>query len=515
MLALLAAAAIPVVAPSTARADHNSTYVVCPDPVQEGNSSRMGIRRSGYTVESAYAFTDHRYYTADSDDYTEYHGVRFEQSEGKTLWFPIETTEDTRPEHDETFAIGFWDGGVWHHCVVTILDDDMPKIVGVNLVSSPIDQWAYRAGDTIDVAVRLDQKAEVEGSPLLALFLGEGDASTTWRGAGYLRGSGTHELLFRYVVQPEDLDLDGLSVGAAATSDDRTPAYGFAGTINAAGTDAPIDYTHSGIETMWQQRVDGRPYVQSTRIISVPEAGGQAYRANEVIEVALTFDTRVVVEGDVCAILYVGYDGYLSEGTSREAAYLRGSGTDTLVFGYTVRPGDTDAWGIMVALGTETTGFCGRGTIKGEGTSVERNPWYLGLGHQREHKVDTAPPMASSVTFESRPANGEAYAAGETIRVEVAFSEWVRVSGSPYLELDIGDATRRAMPAADRGSGDRVVFEYEVQDGDVDTDGIGIDANSLFLNDGGFHDDAGNAAGVSHPAVTADAGQRVAASTAG
>ena len=90
-LALLSVVALPV--PRTARADHNSMYVICPDPIEEGNSARMGIRRSGYKVEAATAFTDHRYYTAESDDYTEYHGDRFEQSEGRTLWIPIETKQ--------------------------------------------------------------------------------------------------------------------------------------------------------------------------------------------------------------------------------------------------------------------------------------------------------------------------------------------------------------------------------------------------------------------------------------
>ena len=509
MLALLSAVAIPVLVPRAARADHNSTYLVCPDPVPEGNSASMGIRRSGYKVVKAFAFTDHRYYTAESDDYTEYHGVKFEQSEGSTLWIPIETTEDTRPEHDETFAIGFWDGGVWHHCVVTIADDDAPKIVGVNLISSPVDRWAYRAGDPIDVAVRFDQKVEVEGSPQLALFLGEGDAST-WRGASYLRGSGTWELLFRYVVQPEDLDPDGISVSAAATGDDRTPAYGFGGTINAMGTDAPVDYDHPGIEPAWQQRVDGRPYVQSARIISEPEAGGQFYRADEIIEFALTFDTRVVVEGDVCVPLHLGYDGSNSGGTSREAVYRHGSGTDTLVFGYTVRPGDKDRRGIMLGSGSPATGFCGSGSIKAEGTDVERYPWYRGMGHQIEHRVDTAPPVARAVSITSRPANGEAYAAGETISIEVSFSETVTISGFPYLELDIGEATRHATPAASHGTSG-LIFKYEVQSGDADTDGVGIGANSLHVDDGRIRDDAGNTASLSHATVTADATHRVAA----
>lgn len=507
VIALLAAVAIPLLVPRPAYADHNSIYAVCPDPIPEGNSARMGIRRSGYKVLFAFVFTDSSYHTADSDDFTEYHGDKFEQSEGNTLWIPIDTTEDTQPERDETFAIGFWDGGIWHGCVVTIEDDDMPKIISVDLASDPMDGWAYRARDTIDVAVTLDANVEVEGTPLLAPFLSE-NGTRTWRGASYHRGSGTRELVFRYRVQPQDLGTDGVSVGAAATGDDRTPAYGFVGAINAKGTDAPIDYTHPGIERNWRQRVDGRPYVQNIRTISSPEAGGQTYRANEIIEQAFTFNTRVVVEGDASVTLYLGYDGHNEEGTDRQAAYVRGSGT--LVFRYTVRPGDMDPRGIMVALGTETTGFGGSGTIKAEGTEVERNPWYRGTGNQREHKVDTAPPVASSLTFTSVPANGEAYAAGETISVEVAFSERVTAGGTPYLGLDIGGTTRRAALAADQGPSDRLVFKYEVQSVDTDNDGISIDANSLRYNDGDIHDDAGNTANISHAGIPADPTQRVA-----
>ena len=512
LLALLVAAATPVVAPRTARADHNGFYVVCPDPVPEGNSARMGIRRSGYEVLGAVAFTDHLHYTAESDDYTEYHGVKFKQSEGTTLWFPIETTEDTRPERDETFAIGFWDSGLWHHCVVTIVDDDMPRIIGVNLVSSPIDGWANRAGDAIDVAVRFDAKVEVEGSPLLALFVGEGDASTTWRGARYLRGSGTFELLFRYIVQPGDLDLNGLTVGAAATAADRTAAYGFAGTINAMGTDAPVDYSHSGLEPALEQRVDGRPHIQSRRITSVPEAGHRSYRVNEVIEFTFNYDSRVVVEGDVCVTLFVGPDGFHADNTKRQAVYRSGSGTDTLVFGYTVRPGDTDPDGVTLLWGTVMNSSCGSGTIEGADSGVEHNPWYRGQGYLPGHKIDTAPPATSSAAITSRPSNGAAYTTGETISVEITFSENVTISGYPYLELDIGGETGRATLAADRGTNSRAVFEYEVQSGDGDADGVGISANSLFLNNGGIHDRAGNAAGLSHPAVAADPAQRVATS---
>ena len=507
VLGLLSAAAVSVVEPSRARADH--TELTCPGPVTEGDLAQMGVRTAGwYRGPKVYTFLfDH---TASSDDFTPYFGTRFEPAD-ETLWIPVETTEDNRPEHDETFSIGFFSHGMLHECVVTIVDDDRPRIIGVDFASSPADNVAYRAGDAVDIAVRLDRNVEVEGSPLLALYLGD-SGSSTWRGARYHSGSGSRDLVFRYLVQPADLDLDGLSVAPAATAGDRTPAFGFTGAINAAGTDVPIDYTHPGIEPAWHQKIDGRPYVRSSRIISVPTAGQGVYRADEVIEVAFTFNTRVAVEGDVCVELYVGYDGNHSNSV-RVANYDRGSGTDTLVFGYTVRPGDMDATGVMLARGTETTGFCGSGTITAHGTDVQANPWYPDMNIQRDHKVDTDPPAVAAVSILSRPADGDAYTAGETIIVEVAFSEEVMLGGLPYIELNIGGETRHATIAASLEASSRISFAYQVQSGDADDDGVGINANSLRLNGGDAHDRAGNLADLSFSTVEADPDQRVSTST--
>ena len=208
-----------------------------------------------------------------------------------------------------------------------------------------------------------------------------------------------------------------------------------------------------------------------------------------------------MVEGDVCVELYVGYDGNHSRSV-REANYRRGSGTDTLVFGYTVRSGDMDSRGIMLARGTEI-GFCGSGTITAHGTDVQRNPSYPEMNIQREHRVDTEPPAVSAVSIVSRPADGEAYAAGETIIVEVAFSEEVMLGGLPYIELGIGGQTRHATIAASLDASSRISFAYQVQSGDTDRDGVSINANSLRLNGGGAHDRAGNPADLSFNAVAA------------
>ena len=514
-VAIMVVTALALISPRPAHADHNSLSVICPDPILEGNSGQMGIRRSGYKIESATFFTDDRYYTANSDDYEEYHGVKIEPNSSagdSTLWAPIVTKEDSLPEHDETFAMGFWDDSVWHQCVVTIEDDDAPEITNVEIASTPVDRYAYRAGEAIDVTVTMDAKADGEEGSMIALFLG-GEAESTWRGASYHSGSGSHSLVFRYRVQPEDMDTDGISVGAAAVSDDRSPAYGFSGNIYAKGTDVPIDYTHPGVTGGWRQKVDGRPYVQSALVTSSPPDGWQAYRANQTIEITFDFDTDVVVEGEVTVGLFLGLDSPEQDlaGVTRRARYIRGSGTDTLVFGYTVSPGDMDPRGIGLILGSDRTGFGGDGTIKGKGTDVERNPWYRGTGHQPDHKVDTDPPNISSVSFTSQPANGETYDAGETISVEVVFSEDVTPSEHPSLELDVGGQVRQAILQSmpERTFSKSLVFHYEVQEGDTDTDGIGIGANSLKLNGGGIHDFAGNSADLSHDAVAADQGHKV------
>ena len=486
-------------------------YLVCPDPIAEGNTGQVGIRRSGYKIKSAYFFTDHKYYTAESDDYEEFHGLKVESNAAATtLRAPVVTKEDTVPEHDETFAIGYWDGGEWHHCVVTIEDDDAPGITLVEISSTPVDGYAYRAGEAIDVVVNLDSKVDVVGTPLLALFFGDGDEST-WRGASYHSGSGSHSLVFRYQVQPEDLDNDGITVGAAAVNDDHGPAYGFSGNIYAGGTEVPINYAHPGVNSHWRQKVDGRPYVQTARITTSPPDGWKAYRAYQAIDVSMTFDTDVVVEGDVTIDLHLGLDNYNWDEATRRAEYIRGSGSDTLVFSYVVTPGDMDLEGVGLQLGGLGAGFGGEGTIKAKGTEVERSPWFLGTGHQPEHKVDTEPPDISSVSIVPSPSDGDAYGAGELIRAEVTFSEMITPSGDLQFELDVGGTERQASLGytPERTFTKSLVFAYEVLDGDVDTDGVGIRANSLRLNGGGIYDIAGNAAGLSHPALAANPGQKV------
>ena len=189
------------------------------------------------------------------------------------------------------------------------------------------------------------------------------------RGARYHQGSGGRFLIFRYQVQPVDRDLDGITVSSAAVGRNHNPSRGFSGNIYAKGTDVPIDYVHSGIKDASIHKVNGRPYVMNVGVTSIPPDGWEAYRANQIIEISLNFDIDVVVEGDVGLALYVGLHGSNWAEAWRESVYLRGSGTDTLVFGYAVQPGDMDTRGIMIPYGA--TAVIGSGNIKAKGADVE------------------------------------------------------------------------------------------------------------------------------------------------
>ncbi|OMF25775.1 hypothetical protein BK133_20850, partial [Paenibacillus sp. FSL H8-0548] len=82
-------------------------------------------------------------------------------------------------------------------------------LTAVNNVTVPAD-GAYLVGDSLDFSVKYNAAITVTGTPLLPITIGSNLVN-----ASYVSGSGTNTLLYRYVVQAGDSDLDGISVGAS------------------------------------------------------------------------------------------------------------------------------------------------------------------------------------------------------------------------------------------------------------------------------------------------------------
>ncbi|MHA6963801.1 DUF4347 domain-containing protein [Zobellella denitrificans] len=345
-----------------------------------------------------------------------------------------------------------------------------PKVTGVQ-VTNP--DGGYKVGDVITVTVAFDQVVTVNtagGTPTLLLETGSVD-----REASYVSGSGSNTLSFSYTVQAGDLsaDLDYHSTGALtlngatirnATSDDALttlPALGGADSI-AGQHDILID----GVA----------PTVGS---VSVPANG--TYVAGENLDFTVNFDEAVLVDtaGGTPRIAIT-----LDSGGTVYASYVSGSGSSALLFRYTVQSGNLDSNGITVGAGIDANG----GTLRdgvGNAAVVTLN----GVGATAGVLVDAVAPTVASVSV---PANGS-YNEGEVLSFTVNVSEAVLVNtagGTPRLALDIGGVTRYADYVSGSGSS-ALLFQYSVQAGDTDADGIAV-AGSLDLNGGTTRDAAGN-----------------------
>ena len=125
----------------------------------------------------------------------------------------------------------------------------------------------------------------------------------------------------------------------------------------------------------------------------------------------------------------------------------------------------------------------------------------------RLQDVDDTDPTVSGIEITSDPGTDRTYAIGDAIGVTVTFSETVEVTGAPQLRLELGGGDRTADYQSVTGA--EVVFAYEVDEGDEDTDGVSIEAGRIALNGGTVEDEADNPAELDHDGLAADSGHKV------
>ena len=201
-------------------------------------------------------------------------------------------------------------------------------------------------------------------------------------------------------------------------------------------------------------------------------ADGHTYRAGEWIEIAARFNGRAAVDGQPVLGFFFSGSGSLQY---REFGYRRGSGTDTLVFGYQVDVRDRNvAYEVQPnsIFGGTVYGVWTNGTHHREDAAVRTMP----AGYGEEPSVDGRR-YVRSVSVTSRPRVGDTYGRGETVEVQVTFDREVVVSGVPVVSLTVGGDWRGAGYVSGSGT-DVLTFRYEIGEDDTDTDGITIHASN-------------------------------------
>ena len=220
--------------------------------------------------------------------------------------------------------------------------------------------------------------------------------------------------------------------------------------VTAADTITTQTYT---VTVTWAAAA---PTITDVAVTSTPQAATDTYGEGETIEVSVTFSEAVTAT--------TGTDFVLSVGGAKRAPLVRGSGTATLVFGYTVLAADADDNGIWIGDQDRTlvgnrNGDPQNGTITSEATDVEADLTHAALGQQSGHKVDGSlsavePDEPPEVTLHLGDADGEveedagAVTVTATVSPASATAFTVTVSASPVAPATDDDfelSTNRAL----------------------------------------------------------------------
>ena len=214
------------------------------------------------------------------------------------------------------------------------------------------------------------------------------------------------------------------------------------------------------------------------------------YSVGSDIIISVAFSENVTVTGTPQLTLETG-------GIDRTINYNgTGSGSNTLLFTYTVQSGDTSTDLDYLATNSLTAGTSildagGKSAILTLPAPGAANS----LGAIKAIVIDGLAPTVTSIS--SSTANGS-YKAGDNIAIIVSFSESVAVTGTPQITLETGTTDRTVNYTSGSGS-NTLTFNYTVQAGDLSADLDYVATNSLALNSGTIRDAAGNNATLTLP----------------
>ncbi|MDE1206064.1 T9SS type A sorting domain-containing protein [Tenacibaculum larymnensis] len=305
---------------------------------------------------------------------------------------------------------------------------------------------------------------DTDGDNLSATITLDNNAKGLLTGTG-LSGSGPYTIA---TTTPTDLQskLRALSFNPTDNRTATSETTTFTVVINDGTTDDTDNTT-----TVISNAV--APTVSS---VSVP--ANATYVTGENLDFTVNFDENVTVNttGGIPQIaITIG-------ATTRQATYISGSGTSSLVFRHTILTGDLDTDGIAVGS------LAANGSTLKDAGGKDANLTLNSVGSTAAVLVDAAAPTVTSVSV---PANGN-YLTGQNLDFTVNFDENIIVNttgGTPQIAITIGATTRQAVYQSGSGTS-ALIFRYTIQSGDSDTDGIAV--GTLAANGGTLKDDASN-----------------------
>ena len=225
----------------------------------------------------------------------------------------------------------------------------VPTVAYLFFSRSPASQDTYVAGETIFVYVAFSRRVHVTGAPQLTMQVGararRANHLPRLRAAQLLpQGSGFHlpeqdgGVYFEYVVQPSDVDDDGISVPANALTLNG-------GSMRAVDDNSDASLSHDGLADDPGRKVDGtRGDDQAPTVLRLfvePPVHG-TFGGGDAIVAIVAFSEGVTMTGAPRLALGIGAE-------TRFATFRERWGTTSFLFEYVVEESDRDDDGISIA----------------------------------------------------------------------------------------------------------------------------------------------------------------------
>ena len=323
-----------------------------------------------------------------------------------------------------------------------------------------------------------------------------------------------------FVTNDQSLTLSG-SYDSAATS--LTVKVGE--TTYVSGTDTELNLNSTA--GTWTLDLTGSTLAeQSYQVVVTSVIAGDNYVATQTLVIDTTEPTTTVAitsaDDNVGSITTNLSDGDVTDDVSPTITGTLGGATEgaQLASDETLRVYDGatylgEASVTVVTSGQSTWSYTDTRTLSDGATPSYTARVADAAGNEGlesaafELTIDTTAPEISSVSLTSATgAQNSLLNAGDVVTATVTFDEAVIVTGTPQLTLDIGGSAVQADYADGTGTTD-ITFTYTILANQTDPDGISIAADSLALNSGSITDTAGNAAVLTHTAVSDDSSYKV------
>jgi hypothetical protein len=341
----------------------------------------------------------------------------------------------------------------------------------LNVTSTP-STATYGINATVPISVTFSTTVFVTGTPTVTLATGSADTVVSYSG-----GSGTSVLLFNYIVGAGQ-NTSQLDYILATGSPLQQPFSANTGTIRDIATNdadlssAPLAGTTGSLVPNTDIVIDTTPPVVSN-VTAVESPGTYGSGA---IHIKVNFSEKVTVTGTPTL--------KLNTGTANDSAsYTSGSGTSSLVFTYTILPGD-------VASPLNYTTILDLALNGGSIQDLAANQAILNLPDPASGSslsasgiiIDTP---AAVVSITSPSSTSITYGINGTISVHLNFSKAVTIAGGiPTLQLNAGTSASIATAAYNALASTPTVvdFDYTVRSGDSANPLDILSQNALLLN---------------------------------